>query len=168
MKGASQSPIDCAKTTAGHAKPKTEVVDAWQLEDNLPEVEDRAADSQQPEECASALDAPDEGSQCESNEVAESRDLPESNFKAFEPTDNTGQTSGCPTEHVPQMSIEENQHTWTHSKMIANIPDPPWTYTELPTPHIKSSTLQNRPSAQAHSAMTTEDPGGELGTSSQL
>ncbi|KAI6112708.1 hypothetical protein F5141DRAFT_1202563 [Pisolithus sp. B1] len=40
-----ESPIDCAKTTAGCTKPKTEVVDAQQVEDNLLEVEDRATDS---------------------------------------------------------------------------------------------------------------------------
>ncbi|KAI6095098.1 hypothetical protein F5141DRAFT_1295708 [Pisolithus sp. B1] len=115
------------------------------------------------------LEASDEGGQCASDEVAESRDLPEMSCKALDPVDSiVGQTGGRPTEHVPQMPIEENQHAQTHSKTIANVPDPPWTHTKLPTPHIESSTLQSRPLARARSATTTKDPGGELGTSSHL
>ncbi|KAI6094291.1 hypothetical protein EDD17DRAFT_1770075 [Pisolithus thermaeus] len=106
---------------------------------------------------ANALEAPDERCQCMDNEVAVCRDLPESNFKAFEPVDdNTGQTGGCPTEHIPLMPIEENQRSRTHNETIANIPDPPSTHSEPSTLQIERPTLLNRSSARKRSAMTTE------------
>ncbi|KAI6137445.1 hypothetical protein EDD17DRAFT_1517350 [Pisolithus thermaeus] len=50
-----------AETTDGHARPEVEVVDVQQAGDDLQVVVDRATDLEWPEECASALEAPDEG-----------------------------------------------------------------------------------------------------------
>ncbi|KAI6095159.1 hypothetical protein F5141DRAFT_1222416 [Pisolithus sp. B1] len=152
-----ESPIDCAETIAGCTKPKTEVVDAWQVEDNLLEVEDRATDSQQSEECASALEAPDKGSQCASDKVAESGDLPEMSSKALDPVDSiAGQATGYSIKCIPQTRLEYSQRAQTNSKTILNIPDPPGMCAEPSIPHAECSTLQNKASAQMHSSTSTE------------
>ncbi|KAI6160886.1 hypothetical protein EDD17DRAFT_1828282 [Pisolithus thermaeus] len=136
------------ETQTGHRKPKNEVVDMRQVVDVLPMFEVGSTGQAWYNKHVKELKASDKGSQCASDEVVESRDLPEMSCKALDPVDSiVGQTSGRPTEHVPQMPIEENQHAQTHSETIANVPDPPWTHTKLPTPHIESSTLQSRPLA---------------------
>ncbi|KAI6127469.1 hypothetical protein EDD16DRAFT_1553153 [Pisolithus croceorrhizus] len=118
-----ESPIDCAETIAGHMKPKTEVVDAWQVEDNLLEVEDRATDSQQSEECASALEAPEMSS------------------KALDPVDSiSGQATGYSIKCIPQTCLEYSQRAQTNSETILNIPDPPGMCAEPSIPHAECST----------------------------
>ncbi|KAI6094281.1 hypothetical protein F5141DRAFT_1070047 [Pisolithus sp. B1] len=152
-----ESPIDCAETIAGCTKPKTEVVDTQQVEDNLLEVEDRATDLQQSEECASALEAPDEGSQCASDEVAESGDLPEMSSKALDPVDSiSGQAAGYSIKCIPQTCLKYSQHARTNSETILNIPDPPGMCAEPSIPHAECSTLQNKASAQTRSSTSTE------------
>ncbi|KAI6098559.1 hypothetical protein F5141DRAFT_1146416 [Pisolithus sp. B1] len=85
-----------------------------------------------------------------SDKVAEHRDLPEGSTETLEPADDiSGQASGRSMQDVPQ-------HARMNSETIVNVPDPPWTHTKLPMPHIKSSTLQNRPLARVRSAMSTE------------
>ncbi|KAI6095591.1 hypothetical protein F5141DRAFT_1221692 [Pisolithus sp. B1] len=73
------------------------------------------------------------------DEVEESRDLPKLSSEVLKP-----------------MSIEDSQRAWTNSETIANVPDPPGTPTKLPTPQVKHSRLQHKPSAQARSAMSME------------
>ncbi|KAI6096289.1 hypothetical protein EV401DRAFT_1895798 [Pisolithus croceorrhizus] len=81
---------------------------------------------------------------CMDNEAGESRDLPEMSCKALDPVDSiAGQTGGHPTEHVPQMPIKEDQHSWTNSKTVTNVPDPPCTHTKFPTMQIECPTLWN-------------------------
>ncbi|KAI6126964.1 hypothetical protein F5141DRAFT_1249226 [Pisolithus sp. B1] len=141
------------ETQTGHRKPENKVVDMRQVVDVLPMFEVGSTGQAWYDKHVKELEASDEGGQCASNEVAESRDLPEMSCKALDPVDSiVGQTGGHPTEHIPQMPIEENQRTQTHSETIANVPDPPSTPTELSTPHVEHSRLQNRPSARVRSA----------------
>ncbi|KAI6104409.1 hypothetical protein F5141DRAFT_1237976 [Pisolithus sp. B1] len=149
------SPSECAETRTGHAKPETEVIDTWQVEPHLVVVEVGAVDSEQPDECANVLEAPDKKCQCVDDEVAACRDLPESRSEALEPTDDMSKLAGgCPTENDPLLSTKHNQRAWTSSETVANVPDPPATHTKLPTLQIKCSILQNE--ARAQSATNSE------------
>ncbi|KAI6103515.1 hypothetical protein F5141DRAFT_1239107 [Pisolithus sp. B1] len=138
------SPNDCAETKSGFLTPKTKVTDAQHVEPHILMVEVGETGGIQLDKRVNALKAPNERCQCMDDEVAVCRDLPESNFKAFEPVDdNTGQTGGRPTEHVPLMPIKENQCSQTHNETIANIPDPPSTHSEPSTLQIEHPTLLN-------------------------
>ncbi|KAI6134217.1 hypothetical protein EV401DRAFT_1910175, partial [Pisolithus croceorrhizus] len=102
-------------------------------------------------------EAPDEGSQRASDKVAEHRDLPEGSTETLEPADDiSGQAGGRSMQDVPQVPSEDDQRARMNSETIVNVPDPPWTHTKLPMPHIKSSTLQNRPLARVRSATSME------------
>ncbi|KAI6100549.1 hypothetical protein F5141DRAFT_304111 [Pisolithus sp. B1] len=121
-------PSNSAETTDGHARPEVEVVDAQQADDDLQLVEDRATDSEWPEECGSALEAPDESSQCASDKVTESRNLPEPSSEALKPVDKTaGRTGGYPIE------CTDDRHLLTSDEIILSIPDPPDARIECPT-----------------------------------
>ncbi|KAI5999592.1 hypothetical protein EDD15DRAFT_2362864 [Pisolithus albus] len=78
-----ESPDDCAETKSGYLTPKTEVMDAWQVELDLPVVEVGSMDSEWLDEHANAFEAPEEGGQCTSTKVEESWDLPELSSKAL-------------------------------------------------------------------------------------
>ncbi|KAI6103213.1 hypothetical protein EDD16DRAFT_1715418 [Pisolithus croceorrhizus] len=98
------------ETQTGHRKPKNEVVDTRQVVDVLPMFEVGSTGQARYDKHVKELEASDKGGQCASDEVVESRDLPEMSCKALDPVDSiVGQTGGHPTEHVPQMPIEENQ-----------------------------------------------------------
>ncbi|KAI5999731.1 hypothetical protein EDC04DRAFT_2612168 [Pisolithus marmoratus] len=100
--GSLDSSNDCTETKPGYLTLEAEVVDVQGVEDDLQVVVDRATDSEQPEECASMLEAPDVGSQCVNDKVLEGRDLPESRSEALEPADNmSGPASGHSMEDVP-------------------------------------------------------------------
>ncbi|KAI6131002.1 hypothetical protein EV401DRAFT_1922053 [Pisolithus croceorrhizus] len=102
-------------------------------------------------------EAPDEGSQRASDKVVEHQDLPEGSTETLEPADDiSGQAGGRSMQDVPQVPSEDDQRARTNSETIVNVPDPPRTHTKLPMPHIKSSTLQNRPLARVRSATSTE------------
>ncbi|KAI6167539.1 hypothetical protein EDD17DRAFT_1535996 [Pisolithus thermaeus] len=112
-------PSNSAETTDGHARPEVEVVDAQQADDDLQLVEDRATDSEWPEECGSALEAPGESSH---------GNLPEPSSEALKPVDKTaGQTGGYPIE------CTDNRHLLTSDEIILSIPDPPDARIECPT-----------------------------------
>ncbi|KAI6101147.1 hypothetical protein F5141DRAFT_1218198 [Pisolithus sp. B1] len=149
------SPSERAETRTGHAKPETKVIDTWQVEPHLVVVEVGAVDSEQPDECVNVIEAPDKKCQCMDDEVAACRDLPESRSEALEPTDDMSKLAGgCPTENDPLLSTKHNQHAWTSSKTVANVPDPPSTHAKLPILQIKCSILQNE--ARARSATNSE------------
>ncbi|KAI6096371.1 hypothetical protein F5141DRAFT_1067745 [Pisolithus sp. B1] len=135
----------CTKTQTEHREPENEVVDMQQVVDVLLMFEVGTTGRTWHGKHVKEHEAPDDGSQCASNKVAESRNLPEMSCKALNPVDSiAGQTSGHPTDHIPQMPIKEKQHAWTHSEMITNVPDPPGTHTEHPAPCIKCPTLQRK------------------------
>ncbi|KAI6156365.1 hypothetical protein EDD17DRAFT_1847248 [Pisolithus thermaeus] len=77
-------PNDCAKTKTRYLTPETEVVDARHVEPYLLEVEVGDTGGMWPDECANALEAPDECSQRASNEVKEDEDLPQMSSEALE------------------------------------------------------------------------------------
>ncbi|KAI5994703.1 hypothetical protein EDD15DRAFT_2195852 [Pisolithus albus] len=143
--GSSDSSNDCTEIETGYLTPEPEVVDARQVEDNLPEVEVGDAGGMRLDECTNALEAPDEGCQYASDKVEESRDLPELSSKALEP--------------------EENRHTRTSSETTTNVPDPPGTHAKFPTLQIESSMLQIEPEV---TGSTLGDPSEESEGSSQL
>ncbi|KAI6043743.1 hypothetical protein EDC04DRAFT_3087911 [Pisolithus marmoratus] len=58
------SQSDCAETKTGYLTLETEVADARQVDNNLPEVEAVAIDVIWPNECTNAPEAPDKSSQC--------------------------------------------------------------------------------------------------------
>ncbi|KAI6099424.1 hypothetical protein EDD16DRAFT_1717904 [Pisolithus croceorrhizus] len=148
---------ECTKTWTGHRKPEDKVVDMWHVVDVLPMFEVGSTGQAWYDKHAKELQASDEGSQHASGKAEESQDLPKLSSKVLKPVGSpTGQAGEHSMEEVLQMSIEDSQCTGTNSEMIANVPDPPGTPTKHPTPQVKHSRLQNRPSAQAHSAMTTE------------
>ncbi|KAI6098934.1 hypothetical protein EDD17DRAFT_1043823 [Pisolithus thermaeus] len=127
-------PSDSAETTDGHTKPEVEVVDARQAGDDLQVVVDRATDLEWPAECASTLEAPDKGSQCASDKVVESWDLPEVNSEALEPAGHTTRlASRCCNKCIPRTCLEYSQHAWTNGETILDIPDPPSTRSGHPT-----------------------------------
>ncbi|KAI6021097.1 hypothetical protein EDC04DRAFT_382131 [Pisolithus marmoratus] len=146
----SDFPNDCAEITDGHEEPKAEIVDARLVENHLLVVEVGTVDAEWSNERTNALDAPDEGSQCASNKVAESRDLPEPSSKALDPVDSTvGQASGRPIKCIPQTCLKYNQCTETNSETILDIPDPPDTQSEHPI-------LGSHTPTRTHSATSTE------------
>ncbi|KAI6128460.1 hypothetical protein EDD16DRAFT_1741728 [Pisolithus croceorrhizus] len=128
-------PSDSAETTNGCAKPEVEVRDARQARDDLQVVVDRAMDSEWQAECASMLEAPDKDSQCTSNKVVESGDLPEPSSKALDPVDSiAGRAGGRSIECIPQTCLEYSQRAQTkNNEIILNIPDPPDERIECPT-----------------------------------
>ncbi|KAI5982699.1 hypothetical protein EDD15DRAFT_2534207 [Pisolithus albus] len=158
---------DCAETKSGYPTPETEVVVVQCVELHLPMVEVGSMDSEQPDECANMLEAPDERSWCTSDEVEESQDLPGLSSKALEPAGDTTRPPGSRSiESGPLPSFEEDQSTRMHSdKPILDIPDPPGTHTECPVPRVKSPMLQNDPE---ETGSTLEDPSEESEGSSQL
>ncbi|KAI6098482.1 hypothetical protein F5141DRAFT_1145681 [Pisolithus sp. B1] len=120
-----------AETWTGHRKPENEVVDMRQVVDVLPMFEVGSTGRTWHGKHVKEHEAPDKGN------------LPEGSTETLEPADDiSGQAGGRSMQDVPQT--------------IVNVPDPPRTHTKLPTPHIKSSTLQNRPLARVHSAMSME------------
>ncbi|KAI5988514.1 hypothetical protein EDD15DRAFT_1363860 [Pisolithus albus] len=158
---------DCAETKSGYPTPETEVVVVQCVELHLPMVEVGSMDSEQPDERANMLEAPDERSWCTSDEVEESQDLPGLSSKALEPAGDTTRPPGSRSiESGPLPSFEEDQSTRMHSdKPILDIPDPPGTHTECPVPRVKSPMLQNDPE---ETGSTLEDPSEESEGSSQL
>ncbi|KAI6142537.1 hypothetical protein EDD17DRAFT_1902214 [Pisolithus thermaeus] len=144
-----------AETRTGHRKPENKVVDTWQVVDVLPMFEVGSTGQTWHGKHVKELEAPDERCQC-ADDVAVCRDLPESRSEAPEPADNiSGQAGGRSMQDRPQIPSQENQHAGMNSETIANIPDPPGTPTELSTPHVEHSRLQNRPSARVRSATST-------------
>ncbi|KAI5987281.1 hypothetical protein EDD15DRAFT_2372438 [Pisolithus albus] len=164
--GSSDSSNDCTEIETGYLTPESEVVDARQVEDNLPEVEVGDAGGMRLDECTNALEAPDEGCQCASDKVEESQDLPEPSSKALEPKgDAAGLSSGHPIENRPLPSIKDAQCIWTNSETIVDIPDPPSTHAELPNPQVESPTLR---SESEETGSTLGEPTEEPEGSSQL
>ncbi|KAI6102128.1 hypothetical protein F5141DRAFT_1217706 [Pisolithus sp. B1] len=145
------------ETRTGHRKPENEVVDTRHVVDVLPMFEVGSTGQARYSKHVKELQASDEGGRCASDEVEESRDLPKSSSEVLKPAGNpTRQAGGRSMQDRPQIPSKENQRAWTNSKTIANIPDPLGTPTELSTPHVEHSRLQNRPSARVCSAMSTE------------
>ncbi|KAI5998142.1 hypothetical protein EDD15DRAFT_2517370 [Pisolithus albus] len=158
---------DCAETKSGYLTPESEVVDARQVEDNLPEVEVGDAGGMRLDECTNALEAPDEGCQCASDEVKESQDLPELSSKALElECDATRPAGSHSIESGTLPSFEEDQSTRMNGdEPIFDIPDPPGTHIELSDPQVKSSILRNDLEV---TGSTLGDPNEESEGSSQL
>ncbi|KAI6100388.1 hypothetical protein EDD16DRAFT_1762713 [Pisolithus croceorrhizus] len=149
---------ECAETWTGHRKPKNEVVDTRQVVDVLPMFEVGSTNRTWHGKHVKEHEAPDEGSQRASDKVAEHRDLPEGSTETLEPADDiSGQAGGRSMQDVPQVPSEDDQRARMNSETIVNVPDPPWTHTKLPMPHIKSSTLQNRPLAREKQQATKDD-----------
>ncbi|KAI6032286.1 hypothetical protein BKA83DRAFT_4212111 [Pisolithus microcarpus] len=83
--GLLDGPNDCAETESGYLTPETEVVDVQHVEPYLLEVvEVGDAGGMWLDECMKALEAPDKGSQCTSDKVEESKDLPKLSSEALE------------------------------------------------------------------------------------
>ncbi|KAI6102316.1 hypothetical protein EDD16DRAFT_1731164 [Pisolithus croceorrhizus] len=78
------SPNNCAETKSGYLTPETKVIDTWHEEPHLLEVEDRAADSKQPDEGTDTVDAPDKDSQCADDKVEDRQELPTTSSEALE------------------------------------------------------------------------------------
>ncbi|KAI5993544.1 hypothetical protein EDD15DRAFT_2518838 [Pisolithus albus] len=158
---------DCAETESGYPTPETEVALAQCVELHLPMVEVGSMNSEQPDERANMLEAPDEGSQCARTKVEESQDLPEPSSKALElECDATRLAGSHSIESGPLPSFEEDQSTQMNSdKPILDIPGPPGTHIELSDPQVKSSILQNDLEV---TGSTLGDPSEESDWSSQL
>ncbi|KAI6114479.1 hypothetical protein F5141DRAFT_1062870 [Pisolithus sp. B1] len=75
---------DCTETKSRYLTPETEVVDARHVEPYLLEVEVGDTGGMWPDECANALEAPDECSQRASNKVEEGNNLLELSSEALE------------------------------------------------------------------------------------
>ncbi|KAI6043149.1 hypothetical protein EDC04DRAFT_2891424 [Pisolithus marmoratus] len=120
----------CTETRTGHRKPEDEVVDTQHVVDVLPMFEVGSTGQAWYSKHAKEHEAPDEDGQCASNKVRKSQDLPKSSSEVLKP-------AGNPIRWASGHSIE----------MITNVPDPPGTPMKLPTPQVKHSRLQNRPSA---------------------
>ncbi|KAI6042137.1 hypothetical protein EDC04DRAFT_3139285 [Pisolithus marmoratus] len=139
--GFPDSPNNCAEIETGYLTPESEVIDVQGVEVN-PLVDT------QPDECASMLEAPDEDGQHTSNKVKKSQDLLKSSSEVLKPAGNpTRWASRRSMQDRPLIPSEENQHTGTNSKTIANVPDPPGIHPEPSALHAKCSTLQNKPPA---------------------
>ncbi|KAI6156501.1 hypothetical protein EDD17DRAFT_1624629 [Pisolithus thermaeus] len=96
----------------GGEEDSLDIPNAQQADDDLQLVEDRAMDSEWPEECGSALKAPDKSSHSE----------------ALKPVDKTaGRTGGYPIE------CTDDRHLLTSDEIILSIPDPPDARIECPT-----------------------------------
>ncbi|KAI6145324.1 hypothetical protein EDD17DRAFT_1791245 [Pisolithus thermaeus] len=148
---------ECAETRTGHRKPENEVADMQHMVDVLPMFEVGSTGQAWYSKHAKELQAPDEGGQHTSDEVERSRDLPKSSSEVHKPVGHpTGQAGERAMEDALRTSIEDSQCAGTNSEMIANVPDPPGTPTELSTPHVERSRLQREPLARAHSATNTE------------
>ncbi|KAI6124687.1 hypothetical protein EV401DRAFT_2207756 [Pisolithus croceorrhizus] len=91
-------PNDCAKTKSRYLTPETEVVDVRHEEPHLLEVEDRAADSKQPDEGTDTVDAPDKDSQCADDKVKDRQELPTMSSEALETQGNLPFTTSERTE----------------------------------------------------------------------
>ncbi|KAI6023437.1 hypothetical protein EDC04DRAFT_3092567 [Pisolithus marmoratus] len=79
------SQSDCTETKTGYLTLETEVADAQQVDNNLPEVEAVAIDVIWPNECTNAPEAPDKSSQCIQDDAdATSRDLLDTTSKRAE------------------------------------------------------------------------------------
>ncbi|KAI5983247.1 hypothetical protein EDD15DRAFT_2202237 [Pisolithus albus] len=161
-----ESPDSCTETESRYLTPETKVVERKDVEPHQPVVEAGAADLEQLDEHANTFEAPDEGGWCTSDEVEESRDLPEPSLKALEPEGNiTRLAGGCPIESGLLPSTEENWGTRTSSETIANVPDPPGTHAELLNPQVESPTLRSECEV---TGSTLGDPNEESEGSSQL
>ncbi|KAI6038249.1 hypothetical protein EDC04DRAFT_3141665 [Pisolithus marmoratus] len=146
-----------AETWTGHRKPEDKVVDTRHVVDVLPMFEVGSTGQVRYSKHVKELQASDGGNRRASDEVEESRDLPKSSSEVPKPAGNpTRRASRRTMQDRPLIPSEENQRTRTNSETVANVPDPPGTYAELPALHAKCSTLQNKPPAQVHSRMVTE------------
>ncbi|KAI6101806.1 hypothetical protein F5141DRAFT_1242723 [Pisolithus sp. B1] len=115
-------PNDCAETKSRYLTPETEVIDMRQVEPHFMVVEVGAVDSEQPDECANILEAPDkkcqcvddEGSQHASYEVEEGEDLLKPSSEAHEPQgdlpDTTSECAETQTGHrKPENEVVDMQ-----------------------------------------------------------
>ncbi|KAI5991367.1 hypothetical protein EDC04DRAFT_2811897 [Pisolithus marmoratus] len=128
-------PNDCAEIPTGHQEPKMEIIDAWHVESNLLVNGIGAVSARQPDEYATAPEAPDKSSQCildgetatggnESSAVADMhnplasigtyakrQDPPQWSCAALEPTvGTTKQASEHSIDNGSQTPVERNEH----------------------------------------------------------
>ncbi|KAI6126295.1 hypothetical protein EDD16DRAFT_1702623 [Pisolithus croceorrhizus] len=87
---------DCAETEVECVKHEAEVVEVWQMEDYILEVEAWAVDSKRLDDGTNMLEAPGESSQHADDEVVESRNFPDGQGELPDvPSDCAETESGC-------------------------------------------------------------------------
>ncbi|KAI6021160.1 hypothetical protein EDC04DRAFT_2607284 [Pisolithus marmoratus] len=123
--GSLDSPNDHSKTKSGYLTLEIEVVDMWQVEDNLPEVEVGAVDAKWLSKCLNTLKAPDEGSQHASDKIKESQASQGLSSKALKPKgdlpDTTSECAKTKTGHMkPKPDIVD---TWQVVDILSMVED---------------------------------------------
>ncbi|KAI6114545.1 hypothetical protein F5141DRAFT_1271197 [Pisolithus sp. B1] len=108
------SPNDCAETESGFLTSETKVTDTRHVEPYLLEVEVGDTGGMWPDECANALEAPDECSQRASNKVEEGNNLLELSSEALESQgdlpDTTSERAETQTGHrKPETEVVDTQ-----------------------------------------------------------
>ncbi|KAI6096460.1 hypothetical protein F5141DRAFT_1262768 [Pisolithus sp. B1] len=165
------SPNDCTETKSGYLTPETKVIDTRHEEPHLLEVEDRAADSKQPDKGTDTVDAPDKDSQCADDKVEDRQELPMTSSEALETQGNlpftTSERAKTRTGHrkpenevvdtqqvvdvLPMFEVGSTGQTW-HGKHVKELEAPDERYhSEVlkpagnPTRQAGGHSMQGRP-----------------------
>ncbi|KIK24569.1 hypothetical protein PISMIDRAFT_403406, partial [Pisolithus microcarpus 441] len=168
--GLLDGPNDCAETESGYLTPETEVVDAQHVEPYLLEVvEVGDAGGMRLDECTKALEAPDKGSQCTSNKVEESKDLPKLSSEALETQEDLPFTTSeraetraghrklenevVDTRHVvdvlPMFEVGSTGQAW-YDKHVKELkaPDERWDQPDTTSEHAETKTGHMKPETE--------------------